>query len=258
MSQAALLPNEAERNPIVFARDGEAFADSRDIAAYFGKRHDGVIRDIRNLIAKRSDLGLHNFVEFKINDLTGEHTSHYEMDRLGFSVLALGFTGEKALDWKIKYVRAFDAMEEEIRRRKEVNPMAALNDPATLRGLLLTYTEKVQTLEAKAAELQPKADALARIAEADGSLCVTDAAKTLQIPPKALFRYLRAHGWIYTRPGCASDVAYQSKLANGLLEHKTNTKVRPDGTERVFTQVRVTPKGLTKLAEVFPPVAALV
>lgn len=133
------------------------------------------------------------------------------------------------------------------------DPMQALNDPATMRTLLLTYTEKVIALEAANAELSPKAEALARIAESEGSFCITDAAKTLQVPPNALFKFLRSHGWIYTRPGTSQDVAYQSKLASGLLEHKTTTVTRSDGSEKTVTQVRVTPKGLTRLAQEFPP-----
>jgi phage anti-repressor protein len=62
------------------------------------------------------------------------------------------------------------------RRAKQLttDPMQALNDPAAMRGLLLTYCEKVL-------ELQPKADALDRISSADGSLCLRDAAKALQV-----------------------------------------------------------------------------
>ena len=53
------------------------------------------MRAIRELIAKVPDLGERNFAPFKTNDLTGETTSHYEIDRRGFTVLAMGFTGEK-------------------------------------------------------------------------------------------------------------------------------------------------------------------
>lgn len=134
--------------------------------------------------------------------------------------------------------------------------MARLNDNTFLRSTLLTYTEKVQVLEGQVAELAPKADALDRIATADGSICVTDAAKNLQVRPKDLFAYLRSHGWIYKRPGTAHDVAYQSKLVQGLLEHKIDTVYRSDGTEKITTQVRVTPKGLIVLAKVFPPIAS--
>lgn len=48
---------------MVFAKDGEVFANSRDVAEFFGKRHDAVLRDIRSLVAKEPDLGLHSFVE---------------------------------------------------------------------------------------------------------------------------------------------------------------------------------------------------
>ena len=56
-----IKPNAA-RMPILSVKDGEVLADSRDVARFFEKRHDAVIRDVRNLISKEADLGLHNFV----------------------------------------------------------------------------------------------------------------------------------------------------------------------------------------------------
>lgn len=138
-------------------------------------------------------------------------------------------------------------------RLSAVDPIAALNDPATMRGLLLSYTEKVMQLEADKSAMAPKVEALDRLAESEGSFCITDAAKTLQVQPNTLFKFLRNHGWIYRRPSTTHDVAYQSKLASGLLEHKTTTVSRSDGSEKVVTQVRVTPKGLARLAEELPP-----
>ena len=91
-------------------------------------------------------------------------------------------------------------------------------------------------------------EALDRISEADGSLCITDAAKALQKRPTDLFAYLRAEHWIYRRAGTAHDVGYQSKVEQGLLEHKVTTVTRPDGSEKITEQVRVTPKGLARLA----------
>jgi anti-repressor protein len=141
------------------------------------------------------------------------------------------------------------------RRAKASGPeaLAVLNDPAAMRGLLLTYSEKVLTLEGKVAEMAPQVEALERIAVSDGSLCVTDAAKTLQTRPKDLFTFLRRNGWIYTRAGSSAEIAYQARLIDGSLEHKTTTVLRSDGSEKTVTQVRVTPKGLTKLAKLLPP-----
>ncbi|WP_322997493.1 phage antirepressor KilAC domain-containing protein [Castellaniella sp.] len=138
--------------------------------------------------------------------------------------------------------------------RPTVDPTVALNNPATLRQLLLDNVEKVLELEGRVEEMRPQVQALERIAVSDGSMCITDAAKTLQVRPKDLFSFLRSHGWIYRRTGSDHDVAYQPKLASGLLEHKTTTVYRSDGSEKVTTQVRVTPKGLARLAREFPPI----
>jgi len=132
------------------------------------------------------------------------------------------------------------------------DPMVALSDPATMRALLLGYTEKVIALEGRVSELQPKAVALDRIANTDGSLCLMDAAKTLQVRPKDLIGYMKAHLWIFMRVGTSHWVGRSEKLNSGYLEHKVTTIHRTDGMERITTQVRVTPKGLAKLAEAFP------
>lgn len=133
------------------------------------------------------------------------------------------------------------------------DPTVALNDPAWLRNTLTVYTEKVIALEAANKEMSADVAALDRIAKADGSLNVTEAAKALQMRPKALFQYLSAHGWIYRRAGSDHWLGYQSRVQSGDLEHKVTTVLRADGTEKVTEQVRVTPKGLAKLAKLFPP-----
>lgn len=147
------------------------------------------------------------------------------------------------------------------RRAKQAvaDPTTLLNDPAAMRGLLLTYTEKVIDLEIKVSErdklishIQPQAEALQRLSLANGSLCITDAAKTLQIQPKKLFAVLQEHKWVYRRTGCNHWVGYQDKLQQQLLEHKTTTVSRSDGSEKIAEQVRITPKGLSKLSTMLP------
>jgi phage antirepressor YoqD-like protein len=162
------------------------------------------------------------------------------------------FTGPKALDFKLAYVEAFSQKEAELRAPAR-DPMQILNDPEARRGILLTYTEKMIALEGEVKELAPKADAYDRIASADGALCITDAAKALQMRPKDLFSYLQAHGWIYKCAGAAHYVGYQARVASGLLAYKVTTVLRADGSEKVVEQVLVTPKGITKLAALIKP-----
>jgi Rha family phage regulatory protein len=108
------------RNPIVREENGKVSADSRDVAAFFEKRHADVLRAIENLVQQEPILGKRNFASFKINDLTGASTSHVIMDRDGFTLLAMGFTGAKALKWKMDYIAAFNAMEAELTKLKPV------------------------------------------------------------------------------------------------------------------------------------------
>lgn len=67
-------------------------ADSRDVAAYFGKQHKHVLRDIRELDCS-AEFRRSNFGPFYIKDLTGESISHVMMTKDGFTFLAMGFTG---------------------------------------------------------------------------------------------------------------------------------------------------------------------
>jgi anti-repressor protein len=123
-----------------------------------------------------------------------------------------------------------------------------LNDPAALRDALLIYSGRVLALEAENATLTPRAAALDRLAGADGSLCVTGAAKVLKVRPQQLFERLRAMHWAYRRPGGQSWLGYQSKVDTGYLTHHQTTVKRADGTEKAVEQMRVTPKGVAKLA----------
>lgn len=136
---------------------------------------------------------------------------------------------------------------QELESRKP-DPMEVLSNPALLRQALLGYSEQVIALQKQNTEMTPKVEALDRISTANGSLCITDAAKSLQVQPKKLFQLMNQKGWIYRRTGKASWIAHQEKIKQLLLEHKITTVERDDGTEKITEQVRVTPKGMTKLA----------
>jgi len=132
-----------------------------------------------------------------------------------------------------------------------IDPMKVLNDPAAMRGLLLVYTEKVLSLESTVAAQAPKVGAFDRISTiGDGSMCLMNSAKTLQMQPKKFFAWLQERNWIYRRAGGSGWVGYQDKIKAGMLEHKITTIERTDGTSKVCEQVLLTARGLAKLAQV--------
>lgn len=100
--------------------DGRPVTSSRIVAEYFGKQHHHVVRDIRNLIAQKPDLERNaNFGEcsetVSLANGATRQVPMYWMDRKGFSILAMGFTGAKALDFKCAFYDQFERMEEALR-----------------------------------------------------------------------------------------------------------------------------------------------
>lgn len=163
-------------------------------------------------------------------------------------LLAVSYAGWISPSFQLKVNQVFlDYRSGKLQPASHIDPMDALRDPATMRSLLLGYSEKVLELEDQLKVTQPKAAALDRIATADGSLCITDAAKHLQMRPKDLFAFLQQDKWIYRRQG-TSWLGYQDKLQQGLLEHKITEVERNDGSNKITSQVRVTPKGLAHLS----------
>lgn len=121
--------------------------------------------------------------------------------------------------------------------------------PEALR-LAADLAEQNNQLQVVVSEQAPKVEALARIAEAAGSMCLTDAAKHLGVKRCRLIEWMRANRWIYRREGSMRLLAYQPRLAAGLLDHKVSVIGREDdGSDRLASSVRVTAKGLALLAQ---------
>lgn len=98
----------------LFNQDGRILASSRDVAEKFGKAHKDVLDSIRNLTAENSAVK-NMFVSSTYKNRRGRNYNEFLMDRDGFSLLVMGFTGKKALEWKLKYIDAFNKMEETLK-----------------------------------------------------------------------------------------------------------------------------------------------
>lgn len=91
--------------------NGQLVVSSREVAERFRKRHDNVIRDIEEL-SKTIDLKIEGyFILSNYKASNGKSNKEYLMTRDGFTLLAMGFTGQEALKWKLKYIEAFNKME---------------------------------------------------------------------------------------------------------------------------------------------------
>lgn len=93
--------------------DGNILVSSKEIATNFEKEHKNVVRAIENLTAQNCAVK-EMFIETTFNH-RGNTYKEYLLNRDGFSLLVMGFTGSKAMSWKLKYIQAFNKMEQSLR-----------------------------------------------------------------------------------------------------------------------------------------------
>ena len=104
--------NELE---LVILKENKAVTTSLKVADSFGKRHRDVMRNISNLTAQNCAVGKMFAKSTYLNKQNHEQPIYY-MNRDGFSLLVMGFTGKKALKFKLKYIDAFNKMEDYIKK----------------------------------------------------------------------------------------------------------------------------------------------
>ena len=108
---------------ITRSNDGELVVTSRQIAEDFDKRHADVIEKIEELIKTENSV-MTMFIESSYKAGTGKSYKEYLITRDGFSLLVMGFTGSRALQWKLKYIEAFNKMEQALKEpQKQLTPI---------------------------------------------------------------------------------------------------------------------------------------
>ena len=143
MSQALLLSDPV---PSVSLHDGRPATTSREVAHYFRKRHDNVVRDIRSIMDNcPEEFTALNFEVSNYLDQTGRSLPMYIIFRDGFTLLAMGYTGPEAIRFKLAYIEAFNRMEAELaRRNRPALPAAPRFDEAAMLELAAEIREAQQ------------------------------------------------------------------------------------------------------------------
>ena len=108
--------------------EGQVVVDSREVAKNFGKAHGDVLKSV-DVLVRENSLTKNMFYEDS-REYRGQLFRYFVMNRDGFSLLVMGFTGSKALEWKIKYIQAFNAMEKALIERN----MQGLKESSTPAG----------------------------------------------------------------------------------------------------------------------------
>ncbi len=172
----------------LFNQDGRILASSLDVAEKFGKSHNHVIRDIEDIISKSDcpNLDSEMFVESTYQNSRGKTYKCYLMNRDGFSLLAMGFTGKEALQWKLKYIEAFNKMEKTLKSGDYLSEEEKLKlqlfskDPLEVAAAHNKLVELATApLKAENEILKPKAEYHDEVLNKDGLITTTVIAKDL-------------------------------------------------------------------------------
>lgn len=104
-------------------QDGNLVVSSREVARNFEKQNQHVMQSIRELeTSVKNSTNL--FIESIYSDSYGREQREYLLTRDGFSLLVMGFTGKKALDWKLKYIEAFNKMEQALKEQNNLSNLS--------------------------------------------------------------------------------------------------------------------------------------
>jgi anti-repressor protein len=159
-------------------RNGKAVVSRRDIARVFEKEHRHVLRSIREINCT-DDFRVSNFGQSTYRNEQGHETPEYLLTRDGFTLIVMGYTGDKAMRFKEAYIAAFNEMEERLRTSVSIENL--LSNPALLLGLLTKHIESQKEnkrLQITAAKYEGQTDTVelykvGEIAEELGTTAVT-------------------------------------------------------------------------------------
>lgn len=229
---------------LVVMKNRQAVTSSLKVAEVFEKEHKNVLRDIGNL--GKDVLNFEQmFAEGTEPDSYGRDRRVYYMNRDGFTLLAMGFTGKRALEFKLKYIEAFNAMETKIKKAHLSSYM--IEDPIKRAEKWIEEETVRQKQAVQIEDMKPKALFADSVAASDTTISVKALAAVLKgegfdIGQNRLYEWLRKHGYLISRKGIDWNMPTQRSMEMGLFKVKETTLNNPGSTKIVKT-VRVTGKG---------------
>lgn len=240
--------------------NGTIVVSSRDVARDFGKEHNDTKKRIRELVRDMGEISHNYFVPSEYKDSLNRTQEEYLLTRDGFSLLVMGFTGAPALKWKLKYIDAFNKMEQALRNQvpqlsEKQQCILAIYDggQGAIQGAKrlseIEIAEAVAPLEAKIEEQKPLVTFAEQVGDSCDLISVRELVKlandeNLDIGEKRLFQWLRENGYLSDKKvnGNFTNEPYQRFVKQGLFKVIEQTYTTPFGI-RLSKKIMITGKG---------------
>lgn len=248
-------------------KDNQPITNSLLVAETFGKEHRNVLRDIKNLI-EGGVLKNEQTPMFEETTYMSEQNKQiyplYVMNQDGFTLLAMGFNGKKAMEFKLKYIEAFNAMKKQIEQSK---PSVPQNYLEALKSLVKAEEEKQQLalenkqedetiitiskanveLGNKITEMLPKVSYYDRILQSNATMTITQIAQDYGMSAIAMNKELESMRIQHKERG--QWILYAQFLKGGYVHSRAVDIIRKDGRHDVKYNTEWTTKGRIFLYE---------
>ena len=221
-------------NGLVIMKNQQVVTSSVQVAKTFGKQHKHVLESIKNLVAENS-AAKSMFAEGSYENRGKEYRMSY-MNRDGFTLLAMGFTGNRALEFKLKYISAFNQMENEIKTMSKDSYM--IDDRVKRAEKWITEEKERQRLALEVKKDKPKADYFDKQMKNPGLMTTTVIAKSYGMTANKLNKLLNKLGVIYKQG--KNWIMYDKYAHQGYADYE---QWSDEDNKHVHMLLKWTPKG---------------
>ena len=222
----------------------QVVVSSRDVARVFEKPHAIVTRSIRDLLGKCSDaFGQSNFALTTFKDSQNKAQEEYLLTRDGFTLLAMGYTGDRAMQFKEAYIAEFNRMEGALQEKRLHTRFNIPDNLPDALSLAADLARKKAEAERQVRQLTPKAEAWDATCEVGTDMSLQAIGKEFErlgMGPRKIFDFLSKRGVLYRLAG--SWVPVQSHIDNGRFRVK-RVNIILHGEPKTVMKTLVTPKG---------------
>ena len=255
-------------NGIVYrGESNQPLTNSKLVAEVFGKEHRNVVRDIKNLIEggvlKNEQTQMFEETTY-INEQNKQSYPMFIMNQDGFTLLAMGFNGKKAMEFKLKYIEAFNAMKRQIEQSKPSVPQNYLEALKSLvkaeeekqqlalenkkqQEQILTISKTNMELGNKITEMLPKVSYYDKILQSNATMTVTQIAQDYGMSAVRMNKELESMKIQHKVRG--QWILFAQFLKGGYVHSRAVDIIRKDGQHDVKYNTEWTTKGRIFLYE---------